>query len=55
MLLGPVFSRCRFRCARIAYTASTGTSTRRLGKVIAAWSWAKPRSHDGGRSIFSSR
>ena len=30
-------------------------TTRRLGSAIAAWIWPKPRSHDDGRSIFSSR
>ena len=54
-LRGPVRSLWRARCASIAYTASTVSSTLRLGSVIAAWSWANPRSQEGGRSIFSSR
>ena len=52
---GLLRARCRFRYARTAYSPSRLTGTRRIGRLIAACSCMNPRSHDGGRSIFSSR
>ena len=46
---------CRLRKARIEYTASRVSLTRRAGSVMAAWVCMKPRNQPSGRSIFSSR